>query len=238
MPNSHVSMDAEQVSDNSFEDDTLPPLDDVQAEFRDKAVDIAGAFEFLADLDIDADVVTSAVGKIALIEYAISWNPLAGRYQFAIGEGEPDTLAVPILEGGQFVDLLLIADDLSFGTVCGGALWLGRDHLAAPVVRLHASPLDWLRGLLRGRLSYPPLQPARSEGASACAAYRCNDMTTALEAWDWAFGADDGELGRFDIDASPESIREYFDSQARYRASIELAPWHRERRAARRRVRA
>ena len=171
MPNSHVSIDAEQVSDNNFEDDALPPVDDVQAEFRDKSVDIAGAAEFLADLEIDADAVTQAVGKVALIEYAITWNSLSGRYLFAIGGGEPDTLALPILEGGKFVDLLLIEDDLSFGTVCGRALWLGRDSRRRRLSRLHADPLRLAPGRLSGRLPHPPIQPAGAEGVGACATY-------------------------------------------------------------------
>jgi hypothetical protein len=47
----------------------------------------------------------------------------------------------------------------------------------------------------------------------------CNDVGTALQAWDWGFGGEDDALARFAIDDSPESIRCYFRDEADWRTA-------------------
>ena len=73
-----------------------------------------------------------------------------GRYRFVIydsdhvGPKHAAELALPIFEDGIFTDLLCITDQMSFARVTSRAKWLGRENLAALVVRLHAHPMDWL----------------------------------------------------------------------------------------------
>jgi hypothetical protein len=189
-------------------DDTLPTPADVEREFLEKA---------------GGDVN-------ALIDYALVWNPNTGRYQFTI-YGPDDigpklsALAVPIYDGGAFVDLLLIGHDCSFETACCRTSWLGREQLNLPVVRLHAHPLDWLESGCVGVCHIEPYSRAAFEELRGAESIESNDIYTALEAWSWAFDADDEELARFSIDDSPESIRSYFEAEVRrhgMRAAVEL----------------
>jgi hypothetical protein len=188
--------------------DTLPLPTDVECEFLDKAGD-----------DVNA-----------LIDYALVWNPNTGRYQFMI-YGPDDigpkrsALAVPVYEGGAFVDLLLIGDDCSFETACCRASWLGRDNIGGPVVRLHAHPLDWLEAGCTGVCHIEPITRAAFEELRGAESIECNDIYTALCAWDWGFDSDNEELARFSIDDTPESVRSYFEDEVirhGMRAAVEL----------------
>lgn len=238
MQQQHVSRCIEQYEVNILEDDTMPKPADVETVFNKTEIDIDAAANWFADFDIDMNAVTRSCGKIGLINYAITWDRAAGRYRFgtfpAGGYRQRTALAVPVLEGGRFVDLLLIgAQSYTITTACGRAHWLGRDNLTAPVVWLHASPFDWLEAGCEGAAHIHPVSRQALKELRAARVIACNDVETALEAWDWAFGADDAELGRFEIDANPEAIRDYFEQQARISAIREIALWERERRRAR-----
>jgi hypothetical protein len=119
---------------------------------------------------------------------------------------------------------------MSFETACGSARWLGRDNMTAPVVRLHPFPIDWLTARCGGVCHIEPYTRQGLKELRAVPSIVCNDMETALDAWEWAFGADDAEMARFDIDAPPEAIRGYFEKQAIFAATRKVVAWERERR--------
>src|ERR1700730_11857239 len=107
----------ESISDDNVStfDDTLPTPDEVEREFFEHAGDGLSALAWLAERGID-----TAPEHAALIQYAFVWTPESGRYQFLIygpdyvGPKRRPALAVPIIEDGVFIDLLLIGDFISF----------------------------------------------------------------------------------------------------------------------------
>jgi hypothetical protein len=120
----------------TYDDNNLPLPCEVEEEFFDKAGDGLTAQEWLEERDIDPAPIEMA----ALIQYGIIWNPDTGRYQFVIYEPDhvgpkyPPELAIPIMEGGKLLDLLVINDEMSFDRVTCRAPWLGRQYLTLPVV--------------------------------------------------------------------------------------------------------
>jgi hypothetical protein len=199
-------------------DDTLPLPDDVEKEFREKAGDNLTALTWLSDHGIE-----SALDHVALIQYGMVWNPETGRYQFLIytpdhvGPKHPPELAIPIIEDGTFVDLLFISNEMSFARATCRAAWLGREHLGLPVVRLHAHPMDWLEADCTGVCHIEPISRKALKDLRAVGTIECNDIHTALDAWDWGFGADEVELKRFVIDDSPFSITGYIEEEVKSR---------------------
>jgi hypothetical protein len=164
------------------------------------------------------------IGKI--IQYGIVWNPETGRYQFIIygpdhvGPKHAPVLAVPIIENGVFIDLLLIGDDMSFETACCKATWLGT---ITPTTRLHAHPIDWLESGCTGVCHIEPITRAALKDLQAATTIECNDVHTALEAWDWAFGGEDDELARFSIDDTPGNISAYYEDDFKWRTASKEA---------------
>jgi hypothetical protein len=207
-------------------DDTLPLPDEVAQEFFDKAGDGLTALDWLADHGID-----TAPQHVALIQYGMVWTPETGRYRFLIygsdhvGPKYPAELAIPIIEDGQLVDLLFISDEMSFARATCRAPWLGRENLALPVVRLHAHPMDWLESGCTGVCHVEPISRKALAELRNVETIECNDIHTALEAWDWGFGADEDELARFAIDDTPASIRAYFEAEAKWRTAYLARDW-------------
>jgi hypothetical protein len=202
-------------------DDTLPLPDEVEQEFRDNAGDNLTAIAWLADHGIDA-----VPERLALIQYAMVWNPETGRYRFLIyapehiGPKHPPELAIPIIEDGTFADLLFISNDgTSFVRATCRAPWLGRENLAMPVVRAHAHPMDWLEAGCTGVCHIEPVSRKALKELHSVATIECNDLDTALEAWSWGFADDDDELARFTIDDSPASMRSYFEAEVKWRTA-------------------
>jgi hypothetical protein len=207
-------------------DDTLPSPTEVEREFRDNAGDGLTAAAWLADRDID-----SVPQHAALIQYGMVWNPETGRYRFLvypqdhIGPKHPAELAIPVIEDGEFVDLLFISDEQSFARATCRASWLGRENLALPVVRLHAHPMDWLEAGCTGVCHIAETSRKALKDLRSATTIECNDIQTALEAWDWGFQTswpepyhdDNDALARFMIDDSPFSIRCYFEDEVRWR---------------------
>jgi hypothetical protein len=173
----------------------------------------------------EADTTTADAAPIGkIIQYGIVWNPDTGRYQFLIygpdhvGPKRAPVLAVPIYEDGKFIDLLLIGDDLSFETACCNATWLGRENLSGPVVRLHPNPTQWLESGCTGVCHIEPIGRKALKDLQAATTIQCNDIHTALEAWDWGFGGEDDELARFSIDDTPGNVRSYFEDEVKWHA--------------------
>jgi hypothetical protein len=202
-------------------DDTLPLPADVEPEFLKHVGDglSAETATWLEDRGIDPAPINSA----ALIQYGFIWNPSAGRYDFRvydadhIGPKRRPVLAVPIIEGGEFIDLLLIGDDKSFEMVTHRAPWLGIENIKESV-RLHAHPLQWLKAGCTGACHVALISRAALKDLRNIESIVCNDIGTALEAWSWAFDADEAELSRFEVDDTPVSINEYYERAARWHA--------------------
>jgi hypothetical protein len=196
-------------------DATMPLPEEVEREFRDRAGDGLTAIAWLADHGID-----SAPQRAALIQYGIVWNPENGRYSFLIyapdhiGPKHPAELAIPIFEDGEFIDLLCISDEQSYARVTCRASWLGR--VTGPVVRLHAHPMDWLEDGRNGVCHIAETSRKALKELRSATTIECSDVHTALEAWDWGFGGEDDELGRFEIDDSP-AFRWYIEDQVQWR---------------------
>jgi hypothetical protein len=196
--------------------------DEVEREFLDKAGDDLTALAWLVEHGIDPTAISESV---ALIQYNMVWNPETGRYRFLIyapdyvGPKYPAELAIPIIEGGKFVDLLFINDEMSFARATCRVSWLGRENLTMPVVRLHAHPMDFLEAGCTGACHIEPISRKALKELSQATTIECNDIHTALEAWSWAFGGEDDELARFAIDDSPFAIRSYFEDEVRWRTA-------------------
>jgi hypothetical protein len=214
------------ASDYQYTDDTMPLAAEVEREFQDKAIDEAGAIECLTDWRIDPGPVLAAVGRVARIQCSFPWDGETERHRFIIYDSQhvgPKGnwyVAIPVLQGGVFTDLLLLdQEDLSVTRVCGIAEWLGRDEFGATQeVRLHRDPADWLEAGCTGVCHIEPISRAGLKDLQQMDRIICSDVHTALEAWDWGFGGNDAELGRFVIDAEPEMIRTYFERQAKWTA--------------------
>jgi len=204
-------------------DDTLPLPTEVENEFSDKAGDNLNALTWLSDHGVE-----STRKDVALIQYGMIWSPETGRYQFLIyqpghvGPKHPAELAIPIIEDGTFIDLLFISEEMTFARATCRAPWLGREYLALPVVRLHAHPMDWLKAGCTGVCHIEPISRRAFKELRTVETIECNDIYTALEAWDWGFDADRAnddaqqDLARFVIDDTSFNIRRYFEDEARW----------------------
>jgi hypothetical protein len=209
-----------------YVDDTMPLPADVEREFLDKGTDQVSALAWLDELEIDPGPILETAGCIAAVQWTLIWDCHSERYRFHIYEPEhvgpkyPLHIAVPIVEDGAFVDLLLMDADCvdDYTRSCGQAQWLGREQLLQPVVRLHRDPFNWLEAGCRGVCHIEPISRKALKDLGQAGKIQCSDIHTALEAWDWGFAADDDELARFVIDAHPENIRAYFDDLARWSA--------------------
>jgi hypothetical protein len=199
-------------------DDTLPLPAEVEQQFLSHAGDNLTAVAWLADHGID-----TAPQNVALIQYGVIWNSETGRYRFLIYQPEhigpkyPPELAIPIIENGVFVDLLFISDSMSFARATCRAPWLG--SVEGPVVRLHAHPLDYLAAGCTGVCHIEPISRKALKDLRSVAMIECNDIHTALEAWDWAFGGEDDELARFEIDDTPGNISAYYEDEFKWRST-------------------
>jgi hypothetical protein len=207
-------------------DDTLPLPNEVEQEFRDKAGDNLTALAWLSDHGID-----SAPHDVALIQYGMVWNPEMGRYQFLIyapdhvGPKHPPELAIPIIEDGVFTDVLFISDEMSFARATCRIPWLGRKNLTLPVIRIHSHPMDWLEAGCAGVCHIEPVSRKALKDLRSATTIECNDIHTALEAWDWGFGGDPEALARFIIDDTPLAIRSYFEHEAKWRTAYLARNW-------------
>ena len=206
--------------------DTMPRPADVEAEFFAKTTDDnrVSALDWLAAHDINPAPIKDCAGSIASIQWTVTWDLEVDRYRFHIyeaahvGPKHDWHIAVPLILKGVFTDLLLLnASFNDFTTACGKAKWLGQIG-CEKAIRLHRDPIDWLEAGCQGVCHLEPISRQALKDLRAADKILCNDIHTALEAWEWGFGADDDDLTRFVIDAAPENIRYYFERQARHQA--------------------
>ncbi|MGY3079699.1 hypothetical protein ACVWZZ_006107 [Bradyrhizobium sp. LM6.10] len=199
-------------------DDTLPTAEEVEREFQERGSDKASALTWFTEHGVD----TSPPPQAAVIQYGVVWTPGLGRYRFVIydsshiGPKHPRELAVPVMEDGRFIDLLVISDQMHFASVTCRASWLGRENLTLPVVRLYAHPMDWIESGCTGVCHIAPVSRKALKELAKAKTIECNDIETALEAWDWAFESNEAELARFEIDDTPHTIQAYYESLVRW----------------------
>lgn len=193
----------------------LPHIDDVMDQL-DAASGEAEARVWLDEREISTLPVTAKLLRV-VADYDFNIYPglNTGRLVFTITGGAPNTLALPVVDGGRIIDMLLIDadDEFAWATTCGTARWLGRDALSHPVVRLHPHPIDWIEAGCTGACHIDDNRRSFSDLAGATT-IQCNDIETALAAWDHGFGAEDEALDRFTVDDDPANIRAYFERQA------------------------
>jgi len=77
--------------------------------------------------------------------------------------------------------------------------------------------MDWLEAGCTGVCHIEPISRKALAELTDATTIECNDIATALDAWSWAFDADEDELSRFVIDDTPGNIRSYFEADARWR---------------------
>ena len=174
------------------------------------------AIAWLQKEEIDAEPIIKRVGNIALVEHDFIWNPDTDSFDFVTGQYT--ALAIPIVESGKTIDLLLIYDDYSYRTV-RGTPWVGRDSIRN-TVRLHADVFSWLAAGCTGCCHVALISRAALKELQQAAVIECNDITVALQAWDWGFGGDDDALSKFVIDDTPETIEAYYASEVDYHAMM------------------
>lgn len=208
----------------------LAPDDENFAAFR--AADDGGeAIEWLRDNDFDPAPILAALGSVKLLkihpdlEYRPGATPGTGTLRLDIRDGEPDHLVFPITEGGEWVDLACweVAGHQDIPSyrvfTLAGSPWLGRNNITGPRVRLHHSVFSWLDAGCSGCVSIHPFQRTHLKDLAAVDTIECDEISTALEAWEWGFGGRQEALSRFLIDDEPENIEGYFRRQAFWEAT-------------------
>lgn len=136
---------------------------------------------------------------------------------FRITDAEPEWLAVPVYEDGEFADLLLMHrnNPRSFHTVCGRAHWLGADNTGNAKVIVHETPLDWLKADCRGVVSVAGFGYMQhfKDLAKACT-IECGTVEAANDVWEWTFGAEEKALKKIQLNGDADDIRESLAWQA------------------------
>ena len=86
--------------------------------------------------------------------------------------------------------------------------------------------MDWLAAGCTGVYHIESISRTGLKDLQAVETIECNDVHTALEAWDWGFDADrtclDSQqaMARFIIDDTTASIRSYFEDDAKWRLKV------------------
>jgi hypothetical protein len=204
-----------------------PSVERVRQQF-DAADGLAEADEWLRDEGFDAAAILKATGGAKLVNYTCDYGFNVGAegegIVFTIVHGEPNALAIPIVEQGEFVDLLLLdLDTYEFDRATKMAFWLGRDQICG-TVRLHTSPGEWLQAACAGVCHIEPVSRRALVDLQRCEKIICDDVRTALDAWEWGFSGRDEYLSRFEIDAPQEDVDAYFEAQGKLRARLATPP--------------
>ena len=211
-------------------DEYLPDPVDVETKFNEAGGEDL-AREWLAEYGIDCELPFPVKMLGAWTDYAFNVIPGSDSTEliFTIAEGKPSAIAFPIMQDGEFVDLLIIDPDDPdyFWAVCGMSNWLGADCLGGDVVRLHKSPLDWLAAGGTGVCQIHSHSRQHLKELADSRIIQCSDAETALEAWDFGFNCDPDALDRFHMDDDPRDTTAYYEkigfSMARARAASEVA---------------
>ncbi|PCD66796.1 hypothetical protein [Rhizobium phaseoli] len=202
-----------------FEEQFREPIEESEAKFE--AVDgLDEARAWLLENDIDPEKLPF---QPKLVSVSVSRDfempeieEPCGRHVLAFGTGEErNCLLFPIIDNGQTIDYgMLFIEDFEFGTVRQKAIWLGGDNIEGESVRLHVAAYDWLKAGTDGCVYIDVQRRTPLKRLQSVGKILCNDVAWALEVWDWAFGADEAALQRFEIDDTSDNIEEYFKAQA------------------------
>ncbi|MGY3294143.1 Zn-dependent oligopeptidase [Bradyrhizobium sp. LM3.6] len=76
--------------------------------------------------------------------------------------------------------------------------------------------MDWIESGCTGVCHIAPVSRKALKELAKAKTIECNDIETALEAWDWAFESNEAELARFEIDDTPHTIQAYYESLVRW----------------------
>src|SRR4051812_44480353 len=180
-------------------DDTMPTPGQVERQFLANATQQADAVRFLDRFKITSEPVLKHASRLALIDFEKVWNPESERYEIHIQPQDATcnkpggTLAVPVFESEQFVDLCLIDCETFFHeTACGRAHWLGGEQLVgASEIRLHAHPMDWLDAGCRGVAHVCRHSRDALKDLLTVERVRCNRINTVTSVWE-RLADDDG----------------------------------------------
>ena len=85
--------------------------------------------------------------------------------------------------------------------------------------------MDWIAAGGTGVCHIEPISRKTLKDLRGVETIQCNDIHTALEAWDWGFESDEDELARFVIDDAPGNIRSYFEDEAKWRTAYLTRDW-------------
>lgn len=133
-------------------------------------------------------------------------------------------LGIPAYCDGEFVDILLmdLEDPTSWRCMHLRADWLGADAIGLPEVRLQYSPFAWLEAGGTGVCNIHSHDRGHFRALALSDRILCDDIDTAMECWEWAFGGDDDKLERIVCDDDQDNIDVYFKRQAFWRASAKV----------------
>lgn len=130
---------------------------------------------------------------------------------FVITDAEPDWIALPVYQAGEFADLCLIHrnNPNAFHTVCGRADWLGVENTGRARVVLHENPVDWLKAGCSGVVSVAGggYRQHFKVLANACT-IEVGSLDAANDVWEWTFGGDEKALKKIQLTGDPDEIRD------------------------------
>lgn len=179
------------------------------------------AIEWMNQNGFPADAILERLGKVVLVHAVPSYADRSMTLAFDFIDAAPNAAAFPVYRDGEIIDLLLVEIDAVETTLlCYDSDWLGHDALLEPVVRLHAKPLDWLASGCEGACHIRMTSRAALRDLSAAQTILCDNISVAMDVWDWAFDADESELSRFEVDDTPENIRDFFRAEAAWLSHI------------------
>lgn len=209
----------------------FPPAEELLIAFE-KHGDEAAADRWLSSNDIDSTKLKAAgiTCRMVSVMGSHDFDVLRGQargeifYEIVDDYEHRNVLAIPIMSEGEFLDLLLADpnDPSIWRVMYGRADWLGYDAIGYPEVRLHYSPFAWLEAGGVGVCNVHPHYRGHFKDLDVSERIVCDDIDTAMEAWEWAFGGSDDKLDRIVCDDDPENIKAYFERQAFWEASSKV----------------
>lgn len=130
---------------------------------------------------------------------------------FVVTDAEPQWIALPVYQAGEFVDLCLIHrnNPNGFHTVCSRAHWLGADNTGRAKIVIHENPVDWLKSGCDGVVSIAGggYRQHFKDLAKACT-IECSTIDAANDVWEWTFGGDEKARKKIQLNGDADAIRD------------------------------